>query len=190
MTNLRPGKIVKTFTTKKGKQAVIRYPKWEDLDLLLEYINTLSKEDTFINFSGEELSKKEEAEFLARLFVDIEMVDRVILCCFIDDQLVGSCDIERDKGGRKRSRHVGIFGISITKEYRGEGIGYELAKATIEEARERISELKLIILDVFNANQIAQVLYEKLGFQKAGQIPKAVLYQKEYLDEVKMYLEL
>lgn len=30
MTNLLPGRTVKTFTTKKGKQAVIRYPKWED----------------------------------------------------------------------------------------------------------------------------------------------------------------
>ncbi len=28
-----PGELVKTFTTKKGKEIVIRYPKWEGVRL-------------------------------------------------------------------------------------------------------------------------------------------------------------
>jgi hypothetical protein len=51
MTHFIPGKRVKTFTTKKGKQAVIHYPQWEDLDLLLEYINTLLQKE--ISWSSE-----------------------------------------------------------------------------------------------------------------------------------------
>lgn len=45
------GKIIKKFKTKKGKEIVIRYLKWEDLDELTRYVNDLSKEDTFVNLS-------------------------------------------------------------------------------------------------------------------------------------------
>jgi len=48
-----PGLIVKKFISKKGKEIIIRYPKWEDLEELTRYANKLSKEDTFVTFSGE-----------------------------------------------------------------------------------------------------------------------------------------
>ena len=52
-----PGQIVKKFFSKKGKEMIIRYPKWEDLEEFTLYINKLSYEDTFITFSGEEIKK-------------------------------------------------------------------------------------------------------------------------------------
>jgi hypothetical protein len=50
MSNFIPGKVIKTFITKKDTEVTIRYPKWEDLDEMTRYINEISKEDTFVTF--------------------------------------------------------------------------------------------------------------------------------------------
>jgi len=48
----------------------------------------------------------------------------------------------------------------------------------------------MVILDVFSLNTQAQNLYKKLGFKKAGSLPKKILYRGQYIDDIKMYLEL
>jgi len=48
----------------------------------------------------------------------------------------------------------------------------------------------MIILDVYSLNINAQNLYKKLGFKEAGCLPKTILYRGQYIDEIKMYLEL
>jgi RimJ/RimL family protein N-acetyltransferase len=185
-----PGQIVKKFFSKKGKEMIIRYPKWEDLEEFTLYINKLSYEDTFITFSGEEIKKEEEAKALSKWFCEIEMGDKVVLGCFYKEKLVGLANVDRNKSHRKRSLHVGTFGISVEKEFRGEGIGYELGKTIIEEAKKKIPGLKMVVLDVFSININAQNLYKKLGFQKAGCLPKSILYRGQYIDDIKMYLEI
>jgi len=183
-----PGQIIKKFISKKGKEMVIRYPKWEDLEELTRYANKLSYEDTFVTFSGEEIKKEEEAKVLSEWFCQMEAGNKVVLGCFYGEKLVGVAAIRRDKSVRKRSLHVGIFGISVEKEFRGEGVGYELGRAIIEEAKKKIKGLKMVILDVFSLNTKAQSLYQKLGFKEAGRLPKKILYRGSYIDEVKMYL--
>lgn len=190
MTNFIPGKVVKTFLAKEGNKTIVRYPKWEDLNLLTCYINKLSEEDTFINLSGEKITKEEEAKFLADLFVSMEFLSKVFLCCFVKEKLVAICSIVRNERARKRGKHAGLFAITIAKEYRGQGIGYQLAKITIKEAKQKMTGLKIITLNVFHKNKIAQKLYEKLGFKQVGRIPKAILYKNKYIDKIIMYLKL
>lgn len=190
MSHFVPGFLVKTFQTKSGKTAEIRYPQWQDLEMVTDYINSLSKEDTFITFSGEKIAKEEEAKYLANVFTDSEMGEKVVLYCFVDAKLVGITDIYRDKGGRKRSYHVGILGISVAKEMRGQGIGKELMKTVIEEAKKKIEGLKIITLHVYSCNIAGKGLYEKLGFKAAGEMPGAILYKDKYAGKVDMYLEL
>ena len=139
---LIPGKIVKKFISKKGKEIVIRYPKWEDLDEFTRYINKLSQEDTLIIFSGEEIKKEEEAKTLSQWFYQMEIGDKVVLGCFYGNKLVAVANVDRDFSDLKRSRHVGIFGISVEKEFRGEGVGYELGKAIIEEVKKEDQGIK------------------------------------------------
>ena len=74
MPNFIPGKIIKTFISKKGIQITLRYPVWEDLQQMTDYINTLSQEDTYIIFSGEKVSLEHEAVYLAGLFTKRFMV--------------------------------------------------------------------------------------------------------------------
>lgn len=102
----------------------------------------------------------------------MEFGDKVVLDVFVGEKLVGLANVDRNKDNRKRGRHIGIFGISVDKDYRGEGIGYNLAKAIIEEAKKQIIGLKMIIIDVYSLNQKAITLYKKLGFIEYGLLKK------------------
>jgi hypothetical protein len=38
---MKTGQIIHTFTAKDGREVILRTPKWEDIDDLLELINSL-----------------------------------------------------------------------------------------------------------------------------------------------------
>ena len=42
---MKPGEILHRFTAKDGRGVILRTPKWEDLDDLLDFINSLADED-------------------------------------------------------------------------------------------------------------------------------------------------
>lgn len=157
---------------------------------MTKYINLLSSEDTFITFSGELITKQEEGKYLGSVLADMEFGNKVVLYCFTDEKLIGVCDIYRDTQHKKRSMHVGIFGLTVAKEFRGDGIGHELAETTIEEAKKIIPGLKLITLQCYSPNTPALNLYKKLGFEEAGRVPKSVLFQGEYVDAIQMFLPI
>lgn len=182
--------MVKTFTTKNGKKAIIRYPTLGDLEKLTVYINGLSTEDTFVTFSGEQISFEEEREFLSKTLKQVEDGDKVFLCCFLGTELVGVSNVDRNVENRKRARHIGKFGLSVVSKYRGEGIGFELARTTIEEARAKMPNLRMIELEVYDINQAAKSLYKKLGFVEVGTMPEAILYKGQYIGDTIMYLKL
>jgi len=41
---MKPGRIIRTFSARDGRNVVLRTPRWEDLDDLLELINSLVEE--------------------------------------------------------------------------------------------------------------------------------------------------
>jgi ribosomal protein S18 acetylase RimI-like enzyme len=79
-------------------------------------------------------------------------------------QVIGTCSVERVFLHRQRAMHVGTFGITLEKEFRGKGIGQTMAETVIEEARKQgISRLFLTSRpERVEANQ----LYQKVGFVK------------------------
>jgi RimJ/RimL family protein N-acetyltransferase len=189
MTNFVPGRVVTTLRTKGGHEVVVRYPKWEDLDTMTDWINELSAEDTFINFSGEVFSREKEAAIIAQWFQEVEAQDKVFLCAFAGDVLASTCTVYRS-AGKARERHVADFGLSTRAAYRCQGLGGQLAKITIEEARARIPGLRLIKLEVFGNNPVAMDLYQKLGFRETGRTPGGILYRGQYVDDVTMVMEI
>ena len=185
-----PGKIVKKIKLKNGKEAVIRYPKWEDLEGLTSYINELSKEDTYITFSGEEITKEKEADFLANRFKEMEFGDCVMLIAVIEGKIAGIVDVGRDKRGRSRTKHVTQLGISVRKQFRGLGLGRALLKTIITEVRQKLEGIKMITLEVYSENERAINLYKSEGFEEYGRLRKGVYYRGRYIDGVKMVLYL
>ena len=170
--------------TLEGNNLVIRYPKDGDAQSMLQYINTLSKEKTFIRFQGEKLSLKEENKYLKNQLVKIKKNEAVQLLVFVNDKLVGNSNITMND---KVQKHIGGFGISIAKKFRGKGIGKLLMDNTLKEAKNNIPQLKIVTLDVFANNSLTVSMYEKFGFIKYGKLPKGIIYKDKYVDDVLMY---
>jgi RimJ/RimL family protein N-acetyltransferase len=190
MKTFTPGVIVHEFIGKNGEEIIIRFPERSDVDDLTRYINAVSKEDTFITFSGEQIVKEEELVYLEDQITKMDSGDAVLLMATVNGAIIGSAGVNRKESSRSRGKHIGIFGISLAKEYRGQGIGYELATCTIQEAKFNIDNMRLITLTVYEPNVYAQRLYKKLGFKEYGKLPKGIWYRDQYVDEIEMYLEI
>ncbi len=170
--------------TKKGKEIVVRYPAMSDLVEMTNYFNTLSKEQTYIMFQGEQLTLKYEKKYLTDFLKKVNKGEAIKLFAFHNDKLVGVSDIVMQE---RAANHVGTFGLTVAENYRGEGIGKLLMNLVIQEAKKRIPKLKIIQLGVFGNNGIACSLYEKLGFTRFGILPKGIYHQDHYVDHIYMY---
>src|SRR3989344_4381420 len=173
-----------TGQTKKGTDIVIRYPTSDDLDEMLRYINTISLEQTFIRFQGEQMTREAEQKFLDSVLASIAKKTKVCLCVFHGKELIGLSALEmRDKV----EQHIGNFGISIAKDYRGEGIGMLLMNMVLKEAKKNIATLKICTLSVFANNTIAREMYKNCGFKEYGILPHGILHRRTFVDHVYMY---
>lgn len=158
-----------------------------DLKSVYHWVKEIEAEDTFILMNAAEpTSFKEEKEYFKELFKKIKQKKIVKIGVFFGEKYLGSCDVE--KGG-KRQGHIGIFGIVLSKECRGQGIGFRLAEETIKLAQKRLG-VKQIILNCFANNQVGINFYHKLGFKQYGIHPQAVLYKGRLIDEIMFYKNL
>ncbi len=178
------GQIVFKGKSQKGKQIEIRYPNSEDEESMRQYINELSKERTFIRFQDEEVSKQEEEEYLNSQLDRITKKLTVQLLVFCEGKLVGISGIDMKD---KIEKHLGLFGITINKDFRGEGIGSMLMKLVIEEAAKNLHTLEIIILAVYGENDLAKEMYKNFGFLEYGRLPKGIKRDDGYSDHIFMY---
>lgn len=190
MTHFIPGKGIKEVSTNKGTSAIIRYPKWEDLNGLRDMVNDVSNTDPFASPSYEEISIKEQAESMCDIFKKIEFGDMVFLCCQIGDILVGSCGIDRYKGAMSRCHHIGIFHIVFRQSFRNEGIEQEIAQSTIAEAKKHIKGLKKIDLETNELNTDAVELYKSIGFVETAHLPDLIYYKNNYVPGIGMHMKI
>lgn len=178
------GKVVFEGKTRSGKPVLVRYVKNGDAKLLLEYINTLSTERTFITLQGEKLTLDEEEATVKKWVSQINDLKAVILLAITNDELIGIASLEL----RNRvMSHVGTFGLSVKKEFRGEGIGKLLTKLALSAGKKSIVGLKIIELKCFAKNFVALNLYRSFGFEKFGELEEGVKYKDGYDDLVYMY---
>ena len=181
---MKSGQIIQTFILKDGRRAIVRTPRWEDLDDLMDFINSLVREEAPI-LREKEVSRIEEAEWLAERLVSLEKDEIIHFVAEVDGKVVASAEIAKRRGHQK---HVGVLGIAVKSGYRGLGIATKLMEALLQEAKRQ--GLKVIILDVYEKNLPALSLYRKMGFNEVRRIPKAIFWKGEYIDDVKMTLIL
>ena len=184
---MKLGRILYKGKTKKGREILVRYPKKDDTILLLNYFNTLSKERTFIRFQGEELTLKEEKKYMRDLLKKMKKNRAVKLLAFIGDKLVGVSDIKLQD---KVELHVGVFGITVAKEFRKEGIGKLLMNLAFEEAKKNLKDLRIVKLGVFANNPIAKIMYEKFGFIVYGNLPEGIKHKSKYINHIYMFKKI
>jgi len=182
--HMKAGKIVRQFVAKDGWSVVLRTPKWEDLDDLLEFINSLVDESADIGKS-EKATRQDEAEWLGRLLANLENDKVFALVAEVDGKVVANSELSQKSG---YSGHVGEIGIAIKAGYRDVGIGTEMLGTLISHARE--IGLKVLRLSVFSSNPRAKHVYEKVGFRETGRIPKEIFKDGKFVDEIILTMEL
>jgi RimJ/RimL family protein N-acetyltransferase len=96
---------------------------------------------------------------------------------------MGGCEITKDNFDV--SRHVGTLGIGLRKDVRGMGIGKKLVRLCLCESKKKL-ELKIVKIYVFDTNKSARLFYKRLGFKEVGKIPKGVLHNGKYKDDIIM----
>ena len=178
------------FSTKKNRSVELRLLEESDVDSSLKYINTVSAEDTYIGFSGEQLSFEDEKEYVLNVVKTMKEGSELHLVAVFDNQIVAVCDARRDLSLKKRSAHIAQLGLSVAKDFRGEGLGEKMMTKTIELIPEYLPDVKLLKLGVFAENTVAITLYTKLGFKQYGVLPGGVLYRGQYIDHILMYRSL
>jgi ribosomal protein S18 acetylase RimI-like enzyme len=183
-------RVLEQFETRDGETAVLRNMEANDVDKLHVFINKLSAEDTFITYSGEEISKEEEQEYVESALNTMNDGDAVYVVCENNDEIIGNASIARKDIKKERSRHVGVLAISVDADYRDVGIGKKLLKTVLEQSKQNIEGLKMVELEVFGNNRRAIELYRNVGFAEVGRIPNEILYRDKYTDGVHMALSI
>lgn len=181
---MKSGKIIQQFTAKDGREVILRTPKWEDLDDLLEFISSLVDEGAEI-MAYQKPTREQEAEWLGRKLASMEIKKEFPLVAEVDGKVIANSEIRKYTG---YISHVCGLGIGIRDGYRDVGIGTRMMETLISQAKEW--GLKLVKLSVFSTNERAIHVYEKVGFKEVGRYPNYIFKDGKYIDNLDMILEI
>jgi len=132
---MKTGEILHRFKAKDGREVILRTPRWEDLDDFVELINSLVDEGADI-VTNRKVTRGEEADWLGRRLAILEKNEGLNLVAEVDGKVIANSTLEKGKG---ITSHVGEIGIIVIKGYRNIGIGTEMLKTLIIQAKKWIS---------------------------------------------------
>ena len=112
--------------------------------------------------------------------------DNFVLGAFIDRQLIGTAGFFRRRGEKIRHRG-GIWGVYVSRECRGKGVGRALLTELIGLVQ-LLPGIEQVALAVSRQNAGAKALYRSLGFEVHGCERRALKIGDEYVDEELMVL--
>ena len=181
---MKAGTTIRKFKAKDGRDVTLRAPKWDDLDDMLEFINSLVDEGADIIMDTKQ-TREQEVDWLARLLTRLEKDEITVVVAEVGGRFVGQVVVTPR---RMRSKHVGFLGIALKDGYREIGIGTELMKEAEDQSR-RLG-LEILNLEVFATNERAKHVYEKLGYREVGAWPKVIKKDEVYIDGILMSKEL
>ena len=159
------------FTLKDGRKALLRSPKDEDIQGVLDYLYVSAGETEFILRYPEECGKYTYDGEKA-LFDRINASDNeAMLVCIVDGKVAGNCQIMWKTG--LKTRHRASVAIALLKEFWNLGIGTRMFEEMIRiaEANENLIQMELEFVE---GNTRARALYEKMGFRITGVNPNAI----------------
>ena len=108
---------------------VLRTPKWEDLDDLLELVNSLVEEGADVTRT-KRVSREGEIDWLSRVLSRLEKDETFYMVAEVDGKVVGVSEVNRRLSGYET--HVGALGIAIRNRFWNLGIGIEMIKNLVK----------------------------------------------------------
>ncbi len=169
-------------TAQTGQEFTIRTAQPEDAAGLLAYIHRITKEPVLTILEPDEIPATEEKE---RQWVQdhLDHPGKILLVAEASWTILGPLVSKR---AEPTDSHRGSFGISVVKDWRGQGIGKAYLRplewATANPLIEKVN------LGAFATNDRAIRLYKRLGFVEEGCRPKEIKFGPgRYGDGVSMY---
>lgn len=102
--------------------------------------------------------------------------------------LIGTVGLAGEARAAERHKAT-LYGMAVHEGYSGRGIGRQLLRELIKEAR-AIPVLKQVLLRVTKGNVTAERLYRTCGFETYGCEPRATYIDGAYHDKLLMVLRL
>lgn len=162
------------ITIKNGQKCIIRNGTFEDGPEVSTFFTTTHGETDYLLSYPEESTRDDEKQ--SNYLKETTESDREIeLLAIVDGEVVGMAGFNAI-GSKYKVRHRAEFGITVSKNYWGQGIGKAIMNACIKCAKE--AGYIQLELDVVADNTRAIELYKKLGFIEFGRNPKG--FQSKY----------
>jgi putative acetyltransferase len=163
-------------------QIIIRPARPGDGAAMSAYVSRLVAEQLDTILLNHEFTPAEEEETIRRY----EQAEHHIFLLALDGQrVVGMLDIHGHEHPAKR--HWGQFGMSVDRDYRGQGLGRRLLERAIAEAKSWPDFCRLE-LGVTPWNTRAIELYRSLGFELEGTKRKGINLRGQPEDDLVMAL--
>jgi len=164
------------FALKNGKKLVIRQVKGTDVDEVQKYLQQMSGETIFTNqYVGRPFDREKSIriyEYEHNLFLGaFEPSGRLVAIASI---MVREPDHPWVCGNSR-------FGISMLKDYYGQGLGTRLMQLMEQWAKEH--HVHTIIGEVRTTNRRGIALYLKQGFKICGHLQQTALIDNVWHDE-------
>jgi len=103
-----------------NEKVLIRKANKSDAKELIEYLNVIGGESDFLTFGRGQfgISVEQEENFVEDA---LKKKNALLIIAEVNGRVVGNLNFSG--GSRERNAHVGELGVSILKEYWGNGIG-------------------------------------------------------------------
>jgi len=131
-------------------------------------------------------SLSDELQWFSGTYRDAVEGPVVVTVAEIDSHLVGLCKVSGERPGSDVS-HRAQLGVSVSRDYRGRGVGTALLEETLRKCR---GKFEIIELSVLTTNHVARKLYAKFGFKNYGTRPRSIKRGDAYIDEELLRLDL
>ena len=142
---------------------IIREAVPDDAEKMILYLNQVGGEsDNLLHGENEFIVPIESVKRKLAMSKDSE--NSIILVALENEQIIARAEL--DGYHAARIRHRAKFSISVKKEYWNQGIGTEMLKRIIEQAKKM--KLRVIELEVISDNGRGIHLYHKMGFTDIG----------------------
>ena len=142
---------------------IIREAVSDDAEKMILYLNQVGGESDNL-LHGENEFKVPIEGVKRKLAMSKESENSIVLIALENDQIIARAELEGYYAAR--IRHRAKFSISVRKEYWNRGIGTEMIKRIVEQAKKM--KIRIIELEVITDNYGAIALYHKMGFIDIG----------------------
>ncbi len=173
--------MAEKYSFKNGVPYTIRQAEVGDAKSLIDFLDHVSKESANLTFGpGDLLPTLEKERSIIKSMIDSESSFFINALC--NNRVIGNLGF--NGGTRNRVKHCGEFGVSVLKEYWGNGVASALIAYMLKWAES--ASVTKINLRVREDNLTAIALYKNFGFEQEGILRREFKVDHVYYDFIMM----